>query len=492
MPKVQEPLHCKLKKYAAEFSDVLSTDGKILLCTACDKVLNCERRFQVTQHFGTSSHVLNVKKKKPKAQLLTTSACSSKQATFNLELTKALISADIPLHKLQNKHLRIFLEHHIKDVNIPSESCLRKSCVDSVYTETLTAIREQIGENPIYVVTDETTDLCGRAVCNVLLGPLLTSEFVPPFLIHVAFLEETNHSTIAAAINDALRTLWPNDMHYDRFLLMVTDAAPYMVKAGQALHVLFPKLIHVTCLAHALHRVAECIRFEYADVDKLIATGKQIFVKAPQRRQMFLKEVNIPLPPKPVLTRWGSWIEAISYYAEHYETFLNGILHLELHCSESMAVKKVKDLLTSETIRIDLMTINTHFKIIASTITKLESQGLAVWETIQLIDQVQKSLISSPCSVAKSALEKMNRVMEKNSGFKVIRDINNVISGCTKHSVPNLEIEELPIFKYAPCTSVDVERSFSAFKSFLKSNRSSFCEKNLSMMLIVYYNSQRC
>ena len=187
MPKVQELLQCKLKKYASEFSGVLSTDGKILLCTACDKVLNCERRFQVTQHLATSSHLLNIKKKKPKAQFLTTPACSSKQSTFNLELTKALISADIPLYKLQNKHLRNFLERYIKDVNIPSESCLRKSCVDGVYTETITSIRKQVGANPIYVVTDETTDLCGRAVCNVLLGPLLTSEFVPPFLIHVAF-----------------------------------------------------------------------------------------------------------------------------------------------------------------------------------------------------------------------------------------------------------------------------------------------------------------
>ena len=98
MPKVKESLPRKLKKYASEFN-VLSTDGQILLCTACDKVLNCERRFQVTQHFKTSSHLLNIQKKRPKPQFLTTPSCSSRQSTFNFELTKALISADIPLNK---------------------------------------------------------------------------------------------------------------------------------------------------------------------------------------------------------------------------------------------------------------------------------------------------------------------------------------------------------------------------------------------------------
>lgn len=33
-----------------------------------------------------------------------------------------------------------------------------------------------------------------------------------------------------------------------------------MIKMGKDLKVLYPKLVHTTCLAHALHRVADCIR----------------------------------------------------------------------------------------------------------------------------------------------------------------------------------------------------------------------------------------
>ena len=86
-------------------------------------------------------------------------------------------------------------------------------------------------------------------------------------------------------------------------LLFLTDAAPYMVKAAKGLQVLYPKMIHTTCLAHALHRVAEDVRESYSDVDKFIANGKKIFVKAPLRLQKFKEEApSLPLPPKPLLT----------------------------------------------------------------------------------------------------------------------------------------------------------------------------------------------
>ena len=51
-------------------------------------------------------------------------------------------------------------------------------------------------------------------------------------------------------------------------LLFVSDAAPYMIKAAKALQLLYPKMIHVTCIAHALHRAAEEVRGSYPEVDK--------------------------------------------------------------------------------------------------------------------------------------------------------------------------------------------------------------------------------
>lgn len=68
-------------------------------------------------------------------------------------------------------------------------------------------------------------------------------------------------------------------MKYNKVLLVNTDAAPYMCCAMNALKVLFPKMIHLTCLVHALHRVADHIRMKYTDVNALIAHVKSIFSK---------------------------------------------------------------------------------------------------------------------------------------------------------------------------------------------------------------------
>lgn len=105
-------------------------------------------------------------------------------------------------------------------------------------------------------------------------------------------------------------------------LLFVTDAAPYMKKATKGLKVLFPKMIHISCLAHGMHRVAETIRAEFSEVDQLISNVKKVFIKAPTRIKTFQELTeNIPLPPQPIITRWGTWIEAAIYYAKYYEEF---------------------------------------------------------------------------------------------------------------------------------------------------------------------------
>jgi hypothetical protein len=64
-------------------------------------------------------------------------------------------------------------------------------------------------------------------------------------------------------------------------LLFICDAALYMIKAAKALQMLYPTVIHVTCLTHNLLRVAEEVLGNYPVVDKLIANGKKIVIVSP-------------------------------------------------------------------------------------------------------------------------------------------------------------------------------------------------------------------
>jgi len=52
----------------------------------------------------------------------------------------------------------------------------------------------------------------------------------------------------------------------------------------------------------------------------MIASIKKVFLKAPSRIQIFREtEPNLPLPPQPIITRWGTWLEAVKYYATNFE-----------------------------------------------------------------------------------------------------------------------------------------------------------------------------
>ncbi|KAG7165511.1 hypothetical protein Hamer_G029399 [Homarus americanus] len=98
-----------------------------------------------------------------------------KHSQFNQDLCRALVSADIPLTKLNNKELVSFLEKYT-DQKVPSESTLRKNYVPDLYNETLDRLREKVGDNSIWVSLDETTDVDARCVANFVLSILGPEE----------------------------------------------------------------------------------------------------------------------------------------------------------------------------------------------------------------------------------------------------------------------------------------------------------------------------
>ena len=76
----------------------------------------------------------------------------------------------------------------------------------------------------------------------------------------------------------------------------------------------------------------------------MIATAKKVFLESNERRFVF-KEMTegIPLPPKSVVTRWGTWLEAASYYASH----INDVQQVIRTCSaaESSFVRDAQGIL---------------------------------------------------------------------------------------------------------------------------------------------------
>jgi hypothetical protein len=487
MPKTKPTLF----KYVEENKNVFSTDGKILFCKACEKSVNGSRTYLVEQHLNTIKHKENVKRKGNvgSQSLLFSSPQNQQMPIYSQDLCDALVAADIPLWKLKNPILCKFLEKYTNKI-APDESTLRKNYLPKSYEYIIEKIRKEIGENYIWVSVDETTDVEGRNICNFIVGTLHAENVGKSFVLNCECLAPVNHATIAQFFTNSLQILWPQELQYNKVLLLLTDGAPYMIKAGKGLKVIFNKMIHVTCLAHALHLTAESIRACHSGVDNLIASTKKVFKKAPYRVRKF-KEMTptLPLPPSPILTRWGTWLKAAFYYAENFDD-VKAVIDT-FNKDYSASIKQSQNLFSSPAIKFDLSYIQANFKQVTNSITKLETSGLRLTEALDVIQEVRETLQAANGETGKKASEKLEQLLKKNLGFSSLVSIGNVLKGEIGSNTfeSDMAPSEIASFKYAPITSCDVERSFSRYKATLRDNRRSFAFPNLKMAFVIQCNS---
>jgi hypothetical protein len=304
-------------KYLREFNEKKdfpftfpSARNSDCFCKYCEKSFNGSQKGLFKQHLKGEKHKKNteLKKKRTATQALLEDVVEgqntkkSKADEISAELCKALVASNIPLNKLQNPVFRGFLETHLA-ISIPSESLFRKKYIPGCYAEVMEKIKERLKEGSLWISADCSRDPKGREVANVIVGKLDGDKYSPPFLVNVAFLDKADAATMARLVNDTLRKLDP-EFEADRARILLSDAAPYMVKCGKDLRVFFPRLLHVTCVAHALHLVCHRATELFPDVNKFIAAIKMVFLKAPTRRAAYRESCpNLPLPPEPVLTR---------------------------------------------------------------------------------------------------------------------------------------------------------------------------------------------
>ena len=287
---------------------------------------------------------------------------------------------------------------------------------------------------------------------------------------------------------NALAVLWPSGIKHERVLLFVTDGANYMKAAGTALKVLFPKMLHVTCAAHALHRVSEKIRSIFGRVDELVSTGKKVFLKSAARRSIFREKApGTPLPPRPVITRWGTWLNAAIYYAKHLEAFTSVVNTLDT--KEARSIKKAQQLTRLESLKGDLAFIEAHFWRLPEVIVQLEKGNACLSDSTNAYEGVLDELKRTPGPYGDKIRRKCEYVLSHNPDYKRIRAISEILRGTlTTSEVGELRPSELASYKFAPIVSVDVERSFSMLKQVLGDRRHSFTFENLKMVTVIHCN----
>jgi hypothetical protein len=248
------------------------------------------------------------------------------------------------------------------------------------------------------VSIDEISDLDGRFFANVVVGTLKHEESGEIFLLACEVLERVNNSSSAVVFDSAMNLLWPDKVERENVLLFISDAAPYMIKAAKALQLLYPKMIHVTCLGHALHRVTEDVCGSYPKVDQLIANGKKMFIKSLLWVQKFKEEApTLSLPPEPIVTHWGTWLDAANYCCTNYSEIEK--IFNKFDIKDLSSIKSVQELF-SVTMSRNLAYIEGNFCWISKSINRLETVGIQLCDAINTVKQTESELLRVQGEVA--------------------------------------------------------------------------------------------
>lgn len=121
----------------------------------------------------------------------------------------------------------------------------------------------------------------------------------------------------------------------------------------------------------------------------------------------------------------------------------------------------------------NLTYIKSNFSKLTLAIEQLQREHMHLSDSLKIVQDIQKSFKTLSGPNGKAVQNKLIQVQEKNRGLSALVKISQVLTGeeifQNLDGLPeDLNCNDLTFFKYAPVTSVDVERSFSAYKTTIK------------------------
>lgn len=478
-----------VQQWTKEFPD-LSFDGVNLVCKVCNIKLSDKLKGRVRRHVASKSH--------------RTLRDGDKQRRFNIDLLKFMVGCNIPWKQLDNPIFREFIEKctagHYGEVQmqIPGCTTLRQDYLPQVADNIISNIRSELEGKCIWLSVDETTNAAESKITNILVGALEEQCATRGYLLASKSLDCASAESVSTLVNDSLQLLWRGnyDVNNDKFLLFITDGTAYMKVAGQILQDKY-NCLHVTCLAHNLHRVAETVTECYPRVDRLISSVKKV-LKAPERVRLFSELYpDLQLPPELILTRWGTWIEAATYYFINLEKVKEVLLQLDP--SQAVVIANAQEAVMDPTVQNNLQEIFNSYSRIPEAIRQLEQRPqtdeFSITDQMNVIYDLRQQMSYLQVESAAQVLQKLHQVLETDPGFITLSCIDRLLRKQeVDFAAPGLHQESLykySLFRYAPATSVDMERSFSLYKWIFNDRRRRLTPAHMEHILLIswYYTT---
>ena len=230
-----------------------------------------------------------------------------------------------------------------------------------------------------------------------------------------------------------------------------------------------------------ISRVTSKIASNEKDISMLLGYITAVF-KSVSRRAQWKGYGNVEkvLFPTPVATRFGTWLNAVSYLVQHWKALLDFLKGLD-DCDS--AVNAIEIMEKPDIIARIGYVHNVEF--LCGYITESEARNYTIPKAEIAIQKMTEKLIDlanlEPKNpVAEVALNKLNEVVAKNDGLQKAAQLARGI-GVT-------DPQQTVAYSFAPAQNIDVERLFSILNSFL-SDRPNILDENVDKYMFLRYNS---
>nr|CAD7431948.1 unnamed protein product [Timema monikensis] len=127
---------------------------------------------------------------------------------------------------------------------------------------------------------------------------------------------------------------------------------------------------------------------------------------------------NTPLPPQPVLTRWGPWLHAALYYADYLGDIQKVVQTFDEE--QSVAITEANATISFSSVSADLAYVKSNFGNLPGAITVLEVRDLPLVKAVKKMRGIKENLNQASGSVGTAIVNQFNRVLQRNPGWKVM------------------------------------------------------------------------
>ena len=308
MPVRKQTREQKSQKYILQNPIAFTlSQNKNIFCSLCSTEVCPDRKSTVDDHIKSKKHqtglqIASQQKNDGKQEFL-----KPTKSIYTEKLVSALMSCDIPLHKIRNKEINEFFS--LLGYSLPSETTIRRYLEEKYFMKLKDKIKDELRDKKVILMVDETS-LRQKNYLNIMASSLDHPN--KNYLIKTILLD--SHANNEIVYEQIISCLIDYNIKNENFLLLISDAAKYMKLAGQRLKDKYHLLFHTYCFAHIIHNCSAKIQLKYKKINTLISTMKAITCKSSTTRTAFSIIGTIP---SVMVQRFSSWLRAISFYSSH-------------------------------------------------------------------------------------------------------------------------------------------------------------------------------